>query len=100
MNRGPRVTSHQSRVTSSGGRPGKVWLIGAGPGDPELMTLKAARVLGTVDVVLVDDLVDRRVLAHMRPGARVIEVGKRGGCRSTPQAFILRKLIQLGRQGL
>jgi uroporphyrin-III C-methyltransferase len=78
---------------------GKVCLIGAGPGDPELMTLKAVRVLGAADVVLVDDLVDRRVLAHMRPGARVIEVGKRGGCRSTPQAFILRKLIQLARQG-
>ncbi len=52
------------------------------------MTLKAARALGEADVVLVDDLVDRGVLAHARPGARVIEVGKRGGCKSTPQAFI------------
>jgi uroporphyrin-III C-methyltransferase len=83
---------------------GKVYLIGAGPGDPELLTLKAARVLGKADVVLVDDLVDRRVLVHLRSGARVIEVGKRGGCRinsraSTPQAFIERKLIQLARQG-
>ena len=78
---------------------GKVYLIGAGPGDPELLTLKAARVLGTTDVVLVDDLVDRRVLVHLRSGSRVIEVGKRGGCKSTPQAFIERKLIQLARQG-
>ena len=78
---------------------GKVYLIGAGPGDPELLTLKAARVLGNVDLVLVDDLVDRRVLVHLRSGARVIEVGKRGGCKSTPQAFIERKLIQLARQG-
>ena len=76
-----------------------MWLIGAGPGDPELLTLKAARVLGEADVILVDDLVDRRVLAHVRTGARVIEVGKRGGCKSTPQAFIERKLIQLARQG-
>ena len=71
---------------------GTVYLIGAGPGDPELMTLKAVRALGQADVVLVDDLVDRGCLAHARPGARIIEVGKRGGCRSTPQVFI-EKLI-------
>ncbi len=94
-----RFTTHDSRLTPFGRRPGKVWLIGAGPGDPELLTLKAARALGEADVVLVDDLVDRRVLAHAHPGARVIEVGKRGGCKSTPQAFIERKLIQLARQG-
>ena len=56
---------------------GKVWLIGAGPGDPELLTLKAARILGSADVILLDDLVNRAVLAHARTGARVIEVGKR-----------------------
>jgi uroporphyrin-III C-methyltransferase len=78
---------------------GKVYLIGAGPGDPELLTLKAARVLREADVVLVDDLVDRRVLVHLRSGARVIEVGKRGNCKSTSQAFIERKLVQLARQG-
>jgi uroporphyrin-III C-methyltransferase len=80
-------------------KPGRVWLIGAGPGDPELLTLKAVRALGTADVVLVDDLVDRRVLAHARGGARVIEVGKRGGCRSTPQAFIERLMVRLARRG-
>ena len=78
---------------------GKVMLIGAGPGDPELLTFKAARALGTADVVLVDDLVDRRVLAHVRTGARIVEVGKRGGCRSTPQAFIERLMIRLARRG-
>ncbi|MCW5575118.1 MAG: uroporphyrinogen-III C-methyltransferase, partial [Burkholderiales bacterium] len=78
---------------------GKVWLVGAGPGDPELLTLKAARVLGGADVVLVDDLVDPRVLAHVRPGARIVEVGKRGGCRSTPQAFIEKLMIRLARRG-
>ena len=70
-----------------------VTLIGAGPGDPELMTLKAARALGAADVVLVDELVNRGCLAHVRPGARIIEVGKRGGCKSTPQAFIEKLLI-------
>lgn len=78
---------------------GKVWLIGAGPGDVELLTLKAVRALGEADVVLIDDLVNREVLQFAKPDARVIEVGKRGGCRSTPQAFIERKMLQLARQG-
>ena len=78
---------------------GKVYLIGAGPGDPELLTLKAVRVLGSAGVVLVDDLVDRRTLVHVRPGARIVDVGKRGGCRSTPQAFIEKLMIRLARRG-
>src|SRR5258706_3589697 len=76
----------------------RVTLIGAGPGDPELMTLKAARALAAADVVLVDELVNRGCLAHVRTGARVIEVGKRGGCKSTPQAFIEKLLIQHAKQ--
>ena len=62
---------------------GKVYLIGAGPGDVELLTLKAVRALGEADVVLIDDLVNREVLQFTKTNARVIEVGKRGGCRST-----------------
>ncbi len=80
-------------------RAGKVYLIGAGPGDPELLTLKGARALAEADVVLVDDLVDRRVLVHVKPAARVIEVGKRGGCKSTPQAFIERLMVRFARRG-
>lgn len=82
---------------------GKVFLIGAGPGDPELMTLKAARALHLADVVLVDDLVNRGCLAHARSDAKVIEVGKRGGCRSgpsaTPQVFIEKLMIQYAKAG-
>ncbi|WP_165672316.1 uroporphyrinogen-III C-methyltransferase [Metapseudomonas otitidis] len=77
---------------------GKVWLVGAGPGDPELLTLKAARVLGAADVVMIDDLVNPALLVHC-PGARVVRVGKRGGCRSTPQAFIHRLMLRYARQG-
>lgn len=77
----------------------KVWLIGAGPGDPELLTLKAVRALGEADVVLIDDLVNPEVLVHC-PRARVVKVGKRGGCRSTPQAFIHRLMARYARQGL
>ena len=80
-------------------KPGKAFLIGAGPGDPELLTLKAVRALGAADVVLLDELVNREVLRFMQPQARVIEVGKRGGCRSTPQAFINRLMVRLARRG-
>ena len=78
---------------------GKVYLIGAGPGDIELLTLKAVRALSTAGVVLLDDLVNREVLQFAHPDARVVEVGKRGGCRSTPQAFIERQMIQLAKDG-
>ncbi|MBC3954155.1 uroporphyrinogen-III C-methyltransferase [Pseudomonas triticifolii] len=76
----------------------KVWLVGAGPGDPELLTLKAVRALREADVVLIDDLVNTAVLEHC-PAARIIPVGKRGGCRSTPQAFIHRLMLRYVRQG-
>ncbi len=76
----------------------KVWLVGAGPGDPELLTLKAVRALREAQVVLIDDLVNDAVLEHC-PGARIIPVGKRGGCRSTPQAFIHRLMLRYARQG-
>ncbi|MET0218780.1 MAG: uroporphyrinogen-III C-methyltransferase [Burkholderiales bacterium] len=79
---------------------GKVYLIGAGPGDVELLTLKAIRALRQSDVALVDDLVNREVLQFLRRDARVIGVGKRGGCRSTPQRFIERQMVHFARQGL
>lgn len=76
-----------------------VTLIGAGPGDPELLTLKAARALAAAEVVLVDELVNRGCLAHVRSTAKIIEVGKRGGCQSTPQAFIEKLLVNYAKQG-
>lgn len=79
--------------------PGKVWLVGAGPGDAELLTLKALRVLRQCEVWLVDDLVSRDIVALAQPGTQIIEVGKRGGCASTPQAFILRLMERHARQG-
>ena len=78
---------------------GKVYLVGAGPGDPELLTLKAVRVLGQADVVLVDDLVSRAILVHAREDARVVKVGKRGGCKSTSQAFIQKLLVAEAKAG-
>ena len=78
---------------------GKVFLVGAGPGDPELLALKAVRAIGVADVLLVDDLVHDDILAFARNDARVIYVGKRGGCRSTPQEFIERLMIAEANQG-
>ncbi|HKU45368.1 MAG TPA: uroporphyrinogen-III C-methyltransferase [Burkholderiales bacterium] len=78
---------------------GKVYLIGAGPGDPQLMTLKAARALWLADVVLIDALVNRGCLAHTRAGARVIEVGKRCGRGSASQVFIDKLLLHYSKSG-
>ncbi len=77
----------------------KVTLVGAGPGDPELLTLKALKAIQAATVLLVDDLVNRAIVAHARPDARVVYVGKRGGCRSTPQAFIEKLMVQAAREG-
>jgi uroporphyrin-III C-methyltransferase len=76
-----------------------VALVGAGPGAPDLLTLRAVRTLRRATVALVDDLVDPGVLRYLRPSARVIPVGKRGGCVSTPQAFIHRLMISEARRG-
>jgi uroporphyrin-III C-methyltransferase len=65
-----------------------VTLVGAGPGDPELLTVKAVRAIRAATVLLVDDLVGDAVLRYARRSTRIVRVGKRGGCASTPQAFI------------
>lgn len=83
---------------SPGRPPFPVHLVGAGPGDPELLTLKAVRVLQAASVILVDDLVGEQVLASVldaaAPAPRIVHVGKRGGCPSTPQSFICKLLVR------
>ena len=79
--------------------PGKVMLVGAGPGDPELLTVKAVKALQAATVLLVDDLVSDDIVALANPAARVVYVGKRGGCKSTPQAFIQKLMIGAARDG-
>ena len=71
----------------------KVWLVGAGPGDPELLTLRAVRAIRGATLLLVDDLVGDGVLRWARRSARIVHVGKRGGCASTPQEFIDRLMV-------
>ena len=75
------------------GPPGKVWLVGAGPGDPELLTVKAHRCLARADVVVYDALVDPAVLA-LAPSAEHVFAGKRCGRHSLPQEAIHAVLIE------
>ena len=80
--------------------PGHVYIVGAGPGDPGLITLKGARYLEAADVVLYDEILDRRLLDLARPDCRKIYVGKRGGHKSHTQEEINDLLIRHARRGL
>ena len=75
--------------------PGWVWLVGAGPGDPGLLSLHGLNGLQQADAVVYDALVDQRILDLARPGAELIYAGKRGGKPSPKQADISRKLVEL-----
>jgi len=79
---------------------GKIYLVGGGPGDPELLTLKAARLLAEADAVVYDNLVSAAVLAHAGKQAECIYVGKKAGNHTLPQEDINQLLVRLGRQGL
>ncbi|AOU97445.1 uroporphyrinogen-III C-methyltransferase [Acidihalobacter yilgarnensis] len=84
--------------TASG--PPLVALVGAGPGDPDLLTLKALQLIQGCDVVLHDALVSASILALVRPEAERVFVGKRAGGVHTPQAEIERRMIAYARRGL
>ena len=76
-----------------------VSLIGAGPGDPGLLTLRGAQRIREADTVLCDALVHPAVVAHARPDAEVLVVGKRGGERSASQEEIVHLMLLRARQG-
>ncbi len=84
-------------------RAGSVSLVGAGPGDPDLLTVKAIKAIRRATVLLVDDLVGDGVLRYARKNsrirARIVHVGKRGGCASTPQAFIHKLMVAEAQRG-
>ena len=79
--------------------PGSVWLVGAGPGDPGLLSALALHALDHADTVVYDALVDQRILALARPGAELDYAGKRGGRPSPSQPDISARLIALARDG-
>jgi uroporphyrinogen III methyltransferase/synthase len=78
---------------------GKVYLVGAGPGDPRLLTVRAAELLATADVVATDALVSPEILARVSKSAELIYVGKRAGAHSIPQDQTNRLLIERARLG-
>ncbi len=79
--------------------PGSVWLIGAGPGDPGLLTLLALHAIRSADVIIYDALVDPRILQTAKPGAEIVFAGKRGGRPSQRQPDITATAIELARGG-
>lgn len=81
-------------------RLGKVYLVGGGPGDPGLITLRGAQLLAAADVVLYDYLVNPLILAHANPTAEQICLGRHGRGRLMPQAEINARLVELSRQGI
>ena len=81
------------------GRVGEVWLVGAGPGDPELLTIKALKALQTADVVVHDRLTPQAILDLASPSASLIDVGKRKSRHTLPQDDINALLVALARYG-
>jgi uroporphyrinogen III methyltransferase/synthase len=93
---------HPHRSGLEGAIPGTVYLVGGGPGDPGLLTLRGAELLATADVVLHDELVHPALLSHARADAEVRSVGKRGGdqhAKASKQAAIDDELVALARAG-
>ncbi|MBP7339069.1 siroheme synthase CysG [Niveispirillum sp.] len=87
-------------ITQGCDEGGSVTLVGAGPGDPGLLTLHAARAIGGADIILHDALVPDSILALARRETRLVSVGKRAGCRSVPQEFTNRLMAACARKGL
>lgn len=78
---------------------GRVYLVGAGPGDPGLITVKAMRLIGEADVIVYDHLVNQRILSYARPQARLVDAGKQAGRKVLEQGEINRRLVKEARAG-
>jgi uroporphyrin-III C-methyltransferase len=105
MSAGPNSHKRKGRLVALGGGaavrpPGVVWLVGAGPGDPDLLTIKALRLLQSADVVVHDRLTPPPILDLAGANARLIDAGKRKSRHTLPQDDINKLLVALAREGL
>ncbi|GAC1679290.1 MAG: uroporphyrinogen-III C-methyltransferase [Ktedonobacteraceae bacterium] len=94
-----KASARSEGSTTDGQQPGMVYLIGAGPGDPELITVKGLRALRRADVVLYDRLVSPELLHEARTDATLVYVGKGPGCHTMPQEEINATLVGFAQQG-
>ncbi|MDC8771267.1 uroporphyrinogen-III C-methyltransferase [Roseateles albus] len=92
----PRAPAHQLPVNTA---PALVTLVGAGPGDPDLLTVKAARAIAQAQLVLYDHLVSKEVLRLLPPSAELIYVGKQSGQHALPQEGIIELMLSLAQSG-
>jgi uroporphyrin-III C-methyltransferase len=101
LNSAPRAATARlaEALGLPGFAPGWVWLVGAGPGDPGLVTMLGLHAIASADVILYDALVNAALLEFARPGAERIYAGKRRGVKSAKQADISRMLVSLARKG-
>src|SRR3954466_3423276 len=83
----------------AGGEVGNVYFIGAGPGDPELLTLKGLRLIKEADVILHDRLVSQEILSYASPQAEVLLTGKQKGAKCTPQTDLNDLIVEFALQG-
>ena len=80
-------------------KKGKVYIIGAGPGDPGLITVKGLRCLKEADVIIYDHLVNEEIIRQAKVSSRLIYAGKKGGAHTLPQEEINRRLVEEAKQG-
>jgi len=99
MNNIPNTLENAAPLTLPTFAAGSVWLVGAGPGDPGLLTLLALHALQSADIIVYDALVDRRILTLANPKAVLNAAGKRGGRPSAKQQDISQRLIYEARKG-
>ncbi len=97
---GPRIWRRMEQLNSTAPESGRLWLVGAGPGDPDLLTLKAARLIASADVLVHDGLVGAGIFDLARPDAQLISVEKKRDRHSMPQQDINALLVRLVREGL